>query len=50
MYAVGSGALVKIIDVLGAEIEPLTQFLFDLCKSFVGSIRPAARASRRRME
>jgi hypothetical protein len=39
MHAVGSGALMKVVDVLGAEIEPLTQFLFDYCKSNVSTIR-----------
>jgi hypothetical protein len=38
VHAAGSGALVKVIDILGAEIEPLTQFLFDYCKSDVSSI------------
>src|SRR5260370_22963013 len=39
MDAMGTGALVKVIDVLGAEIEPVAQLLLDLCEGNVGSIR-----------
>jgi hypothetical protein len=39
MYAKGTGALVKVVDVLGAEIESIAQLLFKFCEGNVGSIR-----------
>jgi hypothetical protein len=50
MYAKGTGALVKVVDVLGAEIESIAQLLFKFCEGNVGSFGLAARASRRRIQ
>jgi hypothetical protein len=36
--AVGAGALVEVIYVLGAEVEVLPEALFDFCESFVGGV------------
>src|SRR5260370_1164819 len=38
MDAMGTGALVKVVDVLGAEIEPDAQLPFDLSEGDVGSV------------
>jgi hypothetical protein len=39
MDAMGTGALVKVVDVLGAEIEPVAQLPFGLCEGDVGCVR-----------
>ena len=36
--AVGAGALVEVVYVLGAEVEAVAESFFDFCEGFVGGV------------